>query len=177
MLNKPCTFLRKFCKQASAAPYETYVTVMWYSCYSAVLFIRWPFSIYRVVVLEPVLSDAMPRSGEPPLAHLTWQWLMERFRRFVSLTYTVASYLSQIVLPSTVIFRMAWGWGYCCHGNGDTVVMGTVVLGMGGLCVIDMSTVVIGMRIWLLWKLLSWEWGYCLHGNENTVGMGLRILY
>ena len=55
---------------------------------------------YRVVVLDPVLSDAVHRRGEPPLAQLTWQQLMERF---VSLTYTVA--LSQIVLPNT---RTAW---------------------------------------------------------------------
>jgi len=66
-------------------------------CAIHVLFIRRPFSIYREVVLDPVLSDAVHRRGEPPLAQLTWQQLMERF---VSLTYTLA--LSQIVLPNTI---------------------------------------------------------------------------
>jgi len=45
-------------------------------CAIHVLFIRRPFSIYREVVLDPVLSDATPRRGELPLAQLTWQRLM-----------------------------------------------------------------------------------------------------
>ena len=72
---------------------------------------------YRVVVLDPVLSDAVHRRGEPPLAQLTWQQLMERF---VSLTYTVA--LSQIVLPNTgVLARPLYQWQWALWANSNVV--------------------------------------------------------
>ena len=36
-------------------------------------------SVHSAVVLDPVLSDAVHRRGEPHLTQLTWQQLMERY--------------------------------------------------------------------------------------------------
>lgn len=37
------------------------------------------YSVHSAVVLDPVLSDAVHRRGEPHLTQLTWQQLMERY--------------------------------------------------------------------------------------------------
>ena len=66
------------------------------------------YSIHSVVVLDPVLSDAVHRRGEPHLTQLSWQQLMERY---IDTNY---SHYPNVHLSSVFTSNILNGKTICC---------------------------------------------------------------